>query len=210
MPATPATLPPARLAVLDRVRRGDETVNAIAAALSVTDNAVRLHLSALERDGLVQRRGVVRSGHAGQPAAEFELTDDGGVALSRAYPSALAALVTAVGSRLDARAKRALFLDAGRQLAARTPSHAQGSLAVRAEACAALLESLGGSARVEQARSHATLIGAGCPLATAVCAEPATCTIVEGLLESASGLRVEQRCDHGARPACRFQLSARA
>jgi predicted ArsR family transcriptional regulator len=206
MAGSSAALPAARFAALDRVRQGDATVNAIAAALGVTDNAVRLHLAALERDGLVRRRGVVHSGQVGQPAAEFEITGAGGVALSSAYPPVLTALAESIGGRLDSRAKRALFLDAGRRLAERVPSLKAGSLDTRADACAELLTSLGGSVRVEHARGRATLVGSGCPLSSTVCAEPGACTIVEGLLERAAGLRVEQQCAHGEHPSCRFEL----
>jgi predicted ArsR family transcriptional regulator len=209
MSRTSPSLPPARLAVLDAVRRGDHTVNAIAASLSITDNAVRLHLSALERDGHLRRGGVRRSGQAGQPAAEYELTGDGETALSTAYPPALTALVSALGARLDPRAMRALFVDAGRRLAEGVPSQATGSVADRAGACATLIESLGGSASVTTTRGHATVVGAGCPLAGAVRREPATCALVEALLERHAGLRVVQRCQHGEHPSCRFELSAR-
>jgi hypothetical protein len=43
-----------------------------------------------------------------------------------------------------------------------------------------------------------------------VAAEPITCTLVESLLEARTGRRVEQRCEHGARPRCRFHISDRA
>lgn len=208
MPGSPASPPAPRLSVLDRIRRGDRTVNAIAAALGVTDNAVRLHLSTLERDGLVRLSGVVRSGHAGKPAAEYELSPDGETALSSAYPPAFTALVSAIGARLDARAVRTLLLDAGKRLAGHTPPHHTGSVAARANSCAALLTSLGGSATVRHARGNTELVGAGCPLASAVRAEPGTCALVEALLAKSSGLSVTQRCDHGEHPSCRFELRA--
>ena len=208
MPTAPTPLPPARLAVLDRVRRGDHTVNTLAQALAITDNAVRLHLSALERDGLLRRLGVRRSGQAGQPAAEYDLTPQGELALSAAYPAALTALVTAMGAALTPRAARALFAAAGANLAAGAP-HVTGSLAERAHACAALVESLGGAAHVTTGRGRATLIGAGCPLSVAVRGEPATCTLIEALLAGHSGLAVAQRCTHGDHPACRFEFAER-
>lgn len=205
MPKAPAALPAARVAVIDCVRKGSATVNAIAAELGVTDNAVRLHLAALERDGLLRRRGMVRSGQAGQPAIEYEITPAGETALSSAYPQAFTALVAALGERLDARAMRAVFLDAGRRLGEHLPSAESGNLAARATSCAKLLESLGGSVTVKQGRGRATIQGAGCPLASAVRAQPATCSLVEALLARTSGLAVEQKCQHGDHPACRFE-----
>lgn len=200
----------ARLAVLEAVRRGNRTVNALAADLGVTDNAVRLHLASLERDRLLARRGTRRSGRAGQPAAEYELTPDGELALSRAYPPAFLALVTSLASRMDPRALRALFADAGKRLAGEAGVEAAGTLAQRAQACASLLNTLGGNATVQAGRREAIVSGAGCPLAGAVRAEPATCTMVEALLERHAGVEAAQECHHGADPRCRFRISSSA
>lgn len=207
MPASHASLPPARQAVLDLVRRGERTVNTLATRLQISDNAVRVHLVALERDSLLKRSGIVRSGAAGQPAAEYDITPAGELALSDAYPKALTALAAAAGDRLDARARRALFAEAGRRLAATMPSSTAESLQERAAACADLIDSLGGSATVSTGRGYATVEGAGCPLAAAVRAEPGTCALIEALLETHAGVNAEQLCTHGDRPSCRFRLT---
>jgi predicted ArsR family transcriptional regulator len=198
---------PPREAVLDTIRRGATTVTAIAAALEVTDNAVRLHLAALERDGLVRRAGAIRSGRAGQPAAAYALTAAGQDALSRAYPAALVALVAALGARLESRTLRATLADAGARMAAGGGPGSATTLAGRAAECADLLRALGGAVDVEAGRGGVRLVGHGCPLASAVAAEPATCTIVEALLEERCGVRARQQCVHGAAPACRFVLT---
>jgi predicted ArsR family transcriptional regulator len=182
-------------------------VNALAAELAVTDNAVRLHLAALERDRLIERRGTRHSGRAGQPAAEYALTADGELSLSRAYPPAFTALVAALAARLEPRALRAVFAEAGRRLAEVTAADTSGSLAHRADACAALLSSLGGSATVTAGRREAVVIGAGCPLAAAVRAEPATCTLVEAMLAKHCGVTATQECEHGDQPRCRFRVA---
>jgi predicted ArsR family transcriptional regulator len=206
--ATSPSLPPSRQAVLELVRRGERTVNTLAARLRISDNAVRVHLVALERDGLIKRSGTVRSGAVGQPAAEYDLTPAGEQALSVAYPGALVALAEAMGAKLDARARRTLFLEAGKRLAATMVSRDSGSLQERAGSCAAVIESLGGSAEVTTGRGHAMIEGAGCPLAAAVRGEPATCFLIEGLLEAHAGVSAEQQCSHGDRPSCRFRITA--
>lgn len=208
MPGTPM-LPPARLSVLDGIRRGSRTVNALAERLGVTDNGIRLHLSALERDGLIQRGGVHRSGQAGQPAAEYELLPAGEVALSNAYAPALTALIAALGAKLKARSARKVLVNAGRRLAAQVPQGRGGSLNERAQSCAALLESLGGKIDVTTApgTGTVTLTGSGCPLAAAVRAEPATCYMIESMLEKHADVNVAMRCQHDAHPACRFEIS---
>jgi predicted ArsR family transcriptional regulator len=199
--------PAARLAVVDAIRRGHHTINALSAALGVTDNAVRVHLAVLQRDRLVSRRGTRHTGEPGQPAAEFELTPQGEVALSTAYPAALTALVAALGARLEPRARRAVYTEAGRRLAAGAQPPGDASLAQRAEVCAALVTALGGSATVEEDRGQLSIRGAGCPLSAAVRADPSACTIVESLLEQQAGVTARQHCDHGAHPSCRFTLT---
>jgi predicted ArsR family transcriptional regulator len=203
-----AGLPPSRHAVLDLVRRGDRTVNTLAARLRISDNAVRVHLVALERDGLLKRSGMVRSGSAGQPAAEYDITLAGELALSAAYAPAFTAVAAAAAERLDTRSRRALFAEAGRRLAATMKSRDSGSLQERAEQCASIIDALGGSATISAGRGSATLEGAGCPLAAAVRADPATCYLIEALLEGHTGVRAEQQCTHGDRPCCRFKLTS--
>jgi predicted ArsR family transcriptional regulator len=193
--------------VLDLIRRGDRTVNTLAARLRISDNAVRVHLVALERDGLLKRSGMVRSGTAGQPAAEYDITPAGELALSAAYAPALTAVAAAAAERLDIRSRRALFAEAGRRLAATMTPRDSGTLQERAEQCASLINSLGGSATISAGRGNATLEGAGCPLAAAVRADPATCYLIESLLEEHTGLEADQQCTHGDRPSCRFRLN---
>jgi predicted ArsR family transcriptional regulator len=183
------------------------TVNTLAERLRISDNAVRVHLVALERDGLLKRTGIVRSGTVGQPAAEYDLTPAGELALSEAYPAAMTALVEAIDSRLDARSKRALFHEAGKRLAASMGPRSTGSLAERADSCAALIDAIGGSASASITRGSAIVEGAGCPLSAAVRREPATCFLIEALLEGHAGVRAEMVCDHGDRPSCRFRLT---
>ena len=201
-------LPPSRHAVLDLVRRGDRTVNTLAAGLRISDNAVRAHLVALERDGLIRRAGMIRSGVVGQPAAEYDITPAGELALSAAYAPALTAVAAAAAERLDVRARRSLFAEAGRRLAATMKPQDSGSLQERAEHCAALINTMGGSATISAGRGSALLEGAGCPLAAAVRADPATCYLIESLIEDHAGVKAEQQCTHGDRPACRFKLTS--
>ncbi|MEO7359916.1 MAG: ArsR family transcriptional regulator, partial [Gemmatimonadaceae bacterium] len=90
--------------VVALLRRADLTVDELAAALGLTDNAVRNHLSALERDGLVRSGGVRRGAGAGKPAVVYELHPRTGTLLSRAYPPVLAVLLDVLGEQLSADA----------------------------------------------------------------------------------------------------------
>ncbi|HET8631769.1 MAG TPA: ArsR family transcriptional regulator, partial [Thermomicrobiales bacterium] len=68
--------------VLALLRRASRTVDELARALGLTDNAVRAHLATLERDGLVRQEGLRRG--AGKPAYAYDLTP----AAERLFPSA--------------------------------------------------------------------------------------------------------------------------
>src|SRR5206468_11876697 len=67
--------------VVARLRRGPVTVEELAKEFKLTDNAIRLHLTSLERDGMVKRAGVRRTPSAGKPASLYELHKDAEVML---------------------------------------------------------------------------------------------------------------------------------
>src|SRR2546423_4616771 len=73
------------------LRRADRTVEELAQALNLTDNAVRAHLATLERDGLVRQRGARRG--AGKPAFVYEPTPEAEQLFPKAYGSVLRELL---------------------------------------------------------------------------------------------------------------------
>src|SRR6478672_7256046 len=88
--------PPAdstRSQLLSLLREGTWTVDDLAARLDLTDNAVRFHLTALEREGSVARIGVQKGSGAGQPANLYSITRAADEAFSRAYAPVLTAIV---------------------------------------------------------------------------------------------------------------------
>src|SRR5690606_23239457 len=64
-----------RAHLLALLRRSRRSINELAKALGVTDNAVRIHIAAMQRDGLVQTAGVER-GTGGKPAQLYEITPE--------------------------------------------------------------------------------------------------------------------------------------
>jgi predicted ArsR family transcriptional regulator len=73
--------------VLSLLRWGPRTVSELAAAVDLTENAVRLHLSGLERDGLVEQEGVRRG--AGKPAHVYQLSREPQNLFPKAYATVL-------------------------------------------------------------------------------------------------------------------------
>ncbi len=192
--------------VVERLRRGACTVEALAAELGLTDNAVRGHLATLERDAMVRATGVRRDGGVGKPATIYELAPEAEAAISRAYVPLVRALLGALPRRLSPRQLRVVFRDAGRRLAHGRPP-AAGGLRARADVAAAALTELGGLVSVEPNDAGYRIVGCGCPLAEAVVEQPEVCTAVETMLAQLTGAVVRQRCEHGERPQCRFEIS---
>src|SRR5258708_34553555 len=65
------------------LRRSSHTVEELAQALDLTDNAVRAHLATLERDGVVQQSGARRGGS--KPAYIYSLTPEAEYLFPKAY-----------------------------------------------------------------------------------------------------------------------------
>lgn len=189
--------------VLALLRRGSHTVEELAQRLGITDNAVRLHLSALERDGVVQQRGVRPT--KGKPAYSYEVAPEAERLFTRAYVPVLTELVGVLAERMTPAELEALLRDVGRRIA-RTRQPEGAGLRARADAAATVLTELGGVVDVEESDGALTLRGYSCPLADAVRAHPATCRAAESLVEEMVGEPVAECCDRGERPRCRFAI----
>jgi predicted ArsR family transcriptional regulator len=184
-------------------------VDELASALSLTENAVRNHLTSLERDGLVSGGGVRRGAGAGKPATVYQLQPQAEVLLSRAYPPVLGVLLDVLGDRLPAEQAEELLREVGRRIAKNVGGRATGDEASRTRSAAAALNALGGDAVVVEnaASGELTIRGAGCPLSAAVAERPECCLAIESLIHEITGLPTQSRCLHGARPSCCFVVA---
>ena len=194
--------------ILALLRRGSRTVEELASSVGVTDNAVRVHLAALEGDGVVRQRGVRPSGPSGgKPAYAYEVHPEAERLFTRAYIPVLTQLVAVLGERMPPQELQALLREVGRRLAA-TKGPSSGDLRSRAEAAATVLTELGGVVDVEEGSRGLLLRGFSCPLADAVRAHPATCHAAQSLVTEVVGASVQERCERGDRPQCRFEILA--
>ena len=190
------------------LRRAGRTVDELARALHLTDNAVRLQLGALEREGIVRAAGLRRGGGVGKPATLYEVAPEAEPGFSHAYLPFLATLLDSMGDRLTAGEIEALMRDVGHRLAAAQPGGvASGDLDRRAAAASRLLDALGGVTTVEREGDSVRLRGCGCPLSVAVARRPEVCSAVQTMLAEVTGLAVRETCDRGgARVSCGFEL----
>jgi predicted ArsR family transcriptional regulator len=186
------------------LRRAGQSVNDLAAALGLTDNAVRAHLTRLERDGLVQQVGS-RPG-VRKPESIYDLTPEAERLFSKAYAPVLGAFLAELEGRLDERDLDALLRDVGRRLAAPHVAAMAGlSPQERARRAVQILEGLGGLAEVEpRADGRVQIRGFGCPLSEVTAAHPKLCVVAQGLVGALLGRAVREQCERGERPACCF------
>jgi predicted ArsR family transcriptional regulator len=185
------------------LRRARRTVEELAAALGLTDNAVRTHLASLERDGLVRRGGARRG--AGKPAYTYELTPEAERLYPKAYGAVLRRLLDVLTERLGSTEVLVLLRATGHRLFGELPTPT-GDRRARAESAVALLNSWGGLAELEEHNGDLAIQGYRCPLAEAMPGHPEVCALAEQLVAEVVGTPVREVCDRGEFPRCRFAI----
>ncbi|HMJ05395.1 MAG TPA: helix-turn-helix domain-containing protein [Chthoniobacterales bacterium] len=191
--------------ILGLLRAKEQTVNDLAAALRLTDNAVRAHLVHLEHDGLIRQAGT-QPGFR-KPHVMYALTPEAEHVFPRAYGVLLDLLLIVVSKQLSPKEMRAAMREVGRRVADSHLLEAKGeSRNQRIETALRILKDLGGSAAFEESEGKHFIRGNGCPLAAATARHPEACLIAETLLSRVIGVPVKERCIHGAVPFCRFEI----
>jgi predicted ArsR family transcriptional regulator len=188
------------------LRRGPRPVDELARSLGLTDNAVRAHLIALERDGIVRQHGTRRGTGAGKPATLFELRPEGEALLSRAYAPVLRELLEELATQLPPDRIESILQGLGRRLATDFIPPPGATAELRVEAAANVLQALGGLIELDREAGSTVIRGFGCPLAVAIERRPEACVAVQTLLAEVSGATVRQCCRHGPRPSCCFEI----
>jgi predicted ArsR family transcriptional regulator len=195
---------PVRGRIIALLRRGASTVEELAAALGVTDNAVRSHLQLLEREGVVNQTGTRQGPGAGKPAVTYAVASDAESSLSSAYAPVLATLLSTLAERSSPQELEDLLREVGRRLGPDQPK--SGSVDTRVRAAAALLSSLGSELDVERTPEGYLLRGHACPLAAVVRDQPNACHAVEELVGAVVGVPVRECCDRSGGARCRFEI----
>src|SRR5712692_603204 len=101
--------------IITLLRRASRTVDELAGALGLTDNAIRAHLTALERDGIVQQRGVRRG--SGKPASVYDLAPEAEQLFPKAYVPVLQQVLAILSERLPTDEMETLLREVGRRMA---------------------------------------------------------------------------------------------
>ena len=203
LPALPST----RGKIVRWLRRKPHSVTELAAALNLTDNAVRAHLLRLERDGLVRQAGS-RAGFR-KPEAVFEITTEAERLFASAYAPVLGSLLATLEARLKDSDLDAHLREVGRRLAApHLPSMAGLPARDRATKTLQILENLGGLADVEERDGRTYVRGFGCLMSEVVPVHPKLCRMAQALVAELLGHAVQEQCERGDRPKCCFVIEA--
>ncbi len=190
--------------IIALLRRSGRTVNELASELDLTDNAVRSHLAALERDGLVKQERSARRG-VGKPAYVYSLTPEADTLLPKAYAPVLGLLLGVLAERLRPEELDELLREVGRRAAAGRTEAGQ-DVRMRIDAAYGVLGELGGVADLEESENAVVIRGYSCPLAALVPGNPQVCHLAETLLTELVGVPVREHCQKGERPRCCFEI----
>lgn len=193
-----------RTRLLGLLRRSERSINDLAAALGITDNVVRTHVAAMQRDGMVQSAGVERA-TGGKPAQLYEITPAAEELFPKAYRLVLGELLRLLEERKGQEEVVALLREVGRRAAAGQGTPDRNDEA-RVHAAAGVLRQLGGEVEVEPTESGWRIRGFGCPLSAVVAKHDEACALGESLVTEITGLPVTECCNRGGRPRCAFDV----
>jgi predicted ArsR family transcriptional regulator len=191
--------------IVTLLRSAPCTVEDLAEKLSLTDNAVRAHLSTLERDGLVRQSGLRRGPR--KPHFTYVLTDEADRLFPKAYDALLNQLIAVLKTRLSPPELEAALREVGRAMAADAPVGQNGNLESRVQSALKVLEAIGGAAEIVKHEDKFMIQANGCPLAAAVSVHPEVCHLAESLVAEIVKAPVHEQCDRTGRPKCRFEIS---
>ena len=188
------------------LRSSEKPVNQLAAALDLTDNAVRAHLLSLERDGIVEPGGTIKGFR--KPHYVYRLTNEARHLFPKPYDSLFNRLLEAVKAKVRPSALNDVLRDTGRRLALVNARKANSDLRSRIETTVHVLEELGGAAKIVSENSHTKIQSESCPFADAVAEHPEVCRIAESMIEEMVGVPVKETCDRTGSPKCCFVIDA--
>jgi predicted ArsR family transcriptional regulator len=183
------------------LRRSSRTVDELAQALYLTHTAVRAHLAALERDGLVQKHSERRG--SGKPSSVYDLAPAAEYLFPKAYDQLLDQLLDILQHQMSSEEVETLLREVGRRMAARWKIP-PGELSARLDAVVKVFNELGGLAELEACEGLTCIRGYRCPFATQVVEHPEACRLAETLFSELVGVPLQQRCEQTAQVPCRF------
>jgi predicted ArsR family transcriptional regulator len=185
--------------------KGGLTVEALAQGLGISRNAVRQHLTSLERDGLVARGRTQSSG--GRPEQLYILTNDGNERFPRQYSWFSELLLQLLQAETGRAALGEKLAELGRSIAVSMKprlSDESGSPG-RIAAIASIMQEIGYDAVAKSVGEDQLIEAHNCVFHKLAAKYPEVCSFDIALLSICSGSQVEHRtCMIRGGDACRF------
>lgn len=193
--------------VLAELRRGPATINDLVNRLGVSANAVRSHLTALERDGLVTQEQAQPQG-VGKPAHIYSLAREASSLSPKAYDLMLDLVLDVAEDRTGSKGYAALLSEVANRLAGDADPKGL-SFDKRLDSAKALLASIGAHVEIERIGKKVRMVGTDCPLSSVVAAHPELCGVFADVIARRLGVPVKECCDRSASlPRCCFEAIA--
>ena len=190
--------------ILAELRLGPATVNALTERLAISANAVRSHLTALERDGIVVLEPLQKQ-RVGKPAYQYRLTSEALSLTPKAYDTMLGVILSAAREDAGMDVYKAILESAADRLAGPAPRQ-EANFEARLAETKALLASIGADIEVERKGNKLRMCGADCPLASMVATHPELCSVLAGVISRRLGIAVNDCCDRSQTlPRCCFE-----
>jgi predicted ArsR family transcriptional regulator len=187
--------------IITLLRRASRSVDELAQALDLTHTAVRAHLAALERDGLVQQRSERRGNR--KPSSVYDLAPAAEFLFPQSYGQLLYQLLEVLQEQMMPEEGEDLLRTVGRRMAAQWKIP-PGELSVRLEAAVEVLNELGGLMERETGEETLCIRGYWCPFATVVLEHPEVCRLAESLLTELVDVPLQEQCERTGPVPCRF------
>src|SRR5437762_10365021 len=164
--------------ILELLRTRECTVNDLAEALRLTDNAVRAHLASLERDRLVLQSGMKPG--IRKPPTTYVLGPEAEHLFPKAYGRLVSLLMSIFARQVKPRDLRAGMRAAGRSVAKEHLRELRGKTREqRIDAAVGRLKALGGAATFKEEDGKHFIYGNCCPIAAATANHPEACLLAE-------------------------------
>lgn len=208
MPATHRFFDSTRGRMLARLLREPRTIAQLAEEMEISSNAARQHVTALERDGYVERYRQKPTG--GKPAGVYRVTAEGQALFPKAYGVVLEAFTEELHEEYGDHDTELFIQKLGFRLADRVRKPEDATPEERIEQAVELLTDLGAILDVQRFSDDTVrLDGKGCPLSGLVGRHPQFCGMLATMIEDLTFLPVKVLCDNGAEnPSCRFLIGA--
>jgi predicted ArsR family transcriptional regulator len=186
------------------LRKERRTVDELAQALDLTDNAIRAHLATLERDGVVRQRehGVAV---ANPPPSTMWLPKQSN--FSQKHTMRCLSSYWRYSASTCPLMRWTLLREVDRRIAGRW-NVPPGDLPMRLEAAVEILNELGGMAALEECDGPYCFRGYSCPLATVVLGHSEACHLSEALLTQVVEVPVQEQCDCSGMLQCCFTVAS--